>query len=48
LIEDANRMSLDVWEKRVKTQAGLEAWVVQVRHRKNGLKMRGPKGQKPL
>lgn len=48
LIEDANRMGLDVWEKRVETQAGLEAWVAQVRHRKGGLRTLGPKGQKPL
>ncbi len=34
LIKDANQMGLDVWEKRVETQAGLKAWVAHVRHKK--------------
>jgi hypothetical protein len=41
LIEDANRMGLEVWEKRVETQANLDAWAAEVRHKKNGLKIRG-------
>jgi hypothetical protein len=36
LSEDARRMGLEVWEKRVETQANLEAWVAEVRHRKYG------------
>ncbi len=36
LIEDAHAMGLDIWQKRVETQAGLEAWVAEVR-RKHGL-----------
>jgi hypothetical protein len=42
LIEDANRMGLEVWEKRVETQANLDAWVAKVQHKKDGLKIRGP------
>jgi hypothetical protein len=37
LVEEANRMGLEVWEKRVETQAGLEDWVAQVRY-KTGVK----------
>ena len=37
LVEEANRMGLEVWEKRVETQAELEVWVAQVRY-KTGVK----------
>jgi hypothetical protein len=36
LQQEANAMESGVWEERVKTQAGLEAWVAEVR-RKHGL-----------
>lgn len=40
LSEDAQKMGLEVWEKRVETQANLEAWVAEVRRRKYGLSSR--------
>jgi hypothetical protein len=33
LIQDANNMGLDVWNKRIQTQADLEVWVAEVRRK---------------